>query len=546
MEEVKIVDEVFSINPTEDRAVFGAYRVGVSGPTVVGLSVVHPQKARSKRAKINRTAQVLEELLAKQNMNALYIETSKTLYMEYENESESFSCIFSEGCIKWLGQKPAKPSYIGHLAPVMFQGIFESYYGAGITEMADMMGRINQNITEEDLLRFCDGNYYSWVTQMMSQPLTCNVISREEWMRYQEAEEFTQALRTKNYVQLTDMVPELFVKEFTHIKVSKEGQEPVSSANGVVVTYEKCCAGEFLLNFDWGEAAEKIPSIHCLDEFVPNTAFYKVVRKAWTKANAVMERMDAGLIGTDAILSDYINALLVGRPGTGKTTMAKAICATLGIPLYVVPLSKNKEEDTFEGMTKVVDGEFKFVETNFLKGFEYGGMIVLEEANLADPAVVMGALGQAIEAPFLLNKNGYEEVYRHPLCLILATMNTGTNGSKPLSQAFSSRFKNTYILDDPKKKDFMKILSDHHSDHGDCEKVYRYYNRIVEELNTTYSAPEIALSLTLRQCIGALEDMEEGSTLKEALYDTMIGKIAESDLEIAMQINEAVVETAID
>lgn len=40
--------------------------------------------------------------------------------------------------------------------------------------------------------------------------------------------------------------------------------------------------------------------------------------------------------------------------------------------------------------------------------------------------------------------------------------------------------------------------------------------------------------------------MEEGSTLKEALYDTMIGKIAESDLEIAMQINEAVVETAID
>ena len=92
----------------------------------------------------------------------------------------------------------------------------------------------------------------------------------------------------------------------------------------------------------------------------------------------------------------------------------------------------------------------------------------------------------------------------------------------------------------------MKILSDHHSDHGDCEKVYRYYNRIVEELNTTYSAPEIALSLTLRQCIGALEDMEEGSTLKEALYDTMIGKIAESDLEIAMQINEAVVETAID
>lgn len=315
---------------------------------------------------------------------------------------------------------------------------------------------------------------------------------------------------------------------------------------GIRVTYEKCRAGEYRLNLDWKDAQCMIPDLSFLDGFVPNQAFYKAVRKVHRKCTSIIERMDAGLSGLDAIGKDYVNSLLVGRPGTGKTTMVKAICATLGIPLYTVPLSKNIEEDTFEGMTKVVDGNLTFVETRFLKCFQNGGMVVLEEVNLADPGIVMGCLGQAIEAPFLLNKNGYEEVHRHPLCVVFATMNTGTAGSRPLSQAFSSRFKNTYIIDDPSREDFIHVLTRQHQDQQDCENVYHYYKRIIEILIEQYNVPEIALSLSLRQCIGALDDMSEGSTLKEALYDTMIGKIAENDLEIANEINESVVATCID
>ena len=78
-------------------------------------------------------------------------------------------------------------------------------------------------------------------------------------------------------------------------------------------------------------------------------------------------------------------------------------------------------------MTKVDgDGKFTVHDTAFSKAFETGGIVVLEEFNLADPGVLQGAIGQAIEYPFILNKDGWMEVRRHPLCVIIATMNSGT------------------------------------------------------------------------------------------------------------------------
>ena len=128
------------------------------------------------------------------------------------------------------------------------------------------------------------------------------------------------------------------------------------------------------------------------------------------------------MTGVEAIENDYINCLMVGRPSTGKTTVANAIAAMTGMPIYTVPFSKNTEEDTVEGKNKVVDGKIGFVETDFLKAYEHGGIIVCEEINLADPGVVMGSIGQAIEKPFILMKDGYIPIRRHPLCVIIGTI----------------------------------------------------------------------------------------------------------------------------
>lgn len=535
------------------------YILGMNGPSGVATSQMRKRtKATSQAAKINTTAYALAWIIEREEggINAVYNYDHDILYLrEHGLKSNDLECYMTaDNQIIWLDdmkddETNGIPSFFRKLLPCMLKGIFQ-LYGAGNTEL-DVVNEIinfydSKKSIDEKLLLFCDLNYFGWANQMLGQEIICKDDPEGVFLKTYEANEFIQAMRTGNYTGLDEVVPQL-KSRLIDLKLTKSSKPKDSSSKvGLQVTYEKCRAGEYLLNLDWKEAQCMIPDLSFLNGFVPNQAFYKAVRKVHRKCTSIIERMDAGFSGLDAIGRDYVNSLLVGRPGTGKTTMVKAICATLGIPLYTVPLSKNIEEDTFEGMTKVVDGKLSFVETNFLKCFQNGGMVVLEEVNLADPGIIMGCLGQAIEAPFILNKNGYEEVHRHPLCIVFATMNTGTAGSRPLSQAFSSRFKNTYIIDDPKETDFIRVLSDQHNNQTDCKNVFRYYKRIVEELVEHYNVPEIALSLSLRQCIGALDDMDEGSTLKEALYDTMIGKIAESDLEIANEISESIVATCVD
>lgn len=174
-----------------------------------------------------------------------------------------------------------------------------------------------------------------------------------------------------------------------------------------------------------------------------------------------------------------------------------------------------------------------------MKAYTEGGIIVLEELNLSDPAVTMGALGQAIEFPFTLQRDGYETVHRHPMCIIISTMNVGTYGSKQLSQALSSRYKQTFVLDDPKKDDFIKILRTSGGSEEVCTWVYTVYSRIINYL-VNNNAEELCMNVTLRGCQGALENLEEGMDPERAIECSLIGKIAECDLELARSVSDSV------
>jgi hypothetical protein len=257
-----------------------------------------------------------------------------------------------------------------------------------------------------------------------------------------------------------------------------------------------------------------------------------------------IDRLNAGASALDAIGKDYVNTMIVGKPGTGKTTLAYNLGAALHVPVYTVPCSKNTEEDTFQGMNKLVKGNFDFVTTDFLKAYTEGGIIVLEEINLADPAVIMGALGQAIEAPFILARDGYDTVRRHPLCVIIATMNVGTFGSKGVSQAFSSRLKQTYQLNDPREEDFIDVLLTVNDNRKICKWIYDAYQKVCSYLRSPdVNQEELCLNVTMRACLGALENIEEGDAPKEALRHTLVGKIAEVDLELAQEIEKNVINS---
>ena len=149
----------------------------------------------------------------------------------------------------------------------------------------------------------------------------------------------------------------------------------------------------------------------------------------------------------------------------------------------------------------------------------------------------MGALGQAVEFPFILKENGFEVVRRHPLCIFITTMNTGAVGTKPMSQPFANRFKQSYLLDDPDKETFIQILVNKTGeDKKLCRWVYNAYDAIIKCLKKNdgmVDTESILLSLSMRSCIGAIENIQEGEHPKDAIRDSMIGKIAEQDIEVS-------------
>jgi hypothetical protein len=310
------------------------------------------------------------------------------------------------------------------------------------------------------------------------------------------------------------------------------------------ITFDEVKQGKAKVDFEWNENQKvKIPDIKSLDTFVSSETYISLIKKIGDRTTKVIDRMKQGLTGDDAIGTDYVNLFVTGKPGTGKTTMAYALGAATGMPVYTIAMTKNTEEDTFQGMNKVVDGSLRFVSTDFLDAYENGGIVVLEEINLPDPSVIMGALGQAVEFPFLLMKDGYIPVKRHPLCIIIGTMNVGTYGSKGVNQALSSRFKQSYTLNDPSKNDFIKILMNTGADKGLATWVYNAYDKIVSYLKEpSVNEEDICLNCTLRGCIGAIENIQEGEEEKQAIKNTLVGKIAEVNLELAEEVWQSVVQ----
>lgn len=303
-----------------------------------------------------------------------------------------------------------------------------------------------------------------------------------------------------------------------------------------------CLAGVYHVDYTWNE--EQKPYIQDrtnLSDFVPNETFTSMLEKIRFRTDRILARMkvleDAGFMDrVKAIGKDYINVTFSGKPGTGKTRLAYALAEATGMPIYTVSNSHNTDEDEYQGMTKMVDGKPTAVPTDAVRCYENGGILLLEEINLTPAPVTMGALGQAIEFPFILKKDGYIPIRRHPLCIIISTMNTGTAGSKVLSQPFANRFKQSFVLDDPSREDFIRILRNTGAGRDICTWVYDSYENViacVKEENATADVESILLSLSMRSCMGAIENIQEGMDPRDAVKNSIIGKISEQDMTVA-------------
>lgn len=422
---------------------------------------------------------------------------------------------------------------------------------AALTAATDEFER-NGHITKETMAYLCDCMYYdtkadlgtAMTEEMPVLPLSSSGIKDT----IEQAIRIGTMLPVGNVFRANGSTLDKFGDHcssiFRHISYSYA--PPDESAHSAEISesfIDDCKNGVYEIGFDWtAEQQARIRPSSFLDDFIPNETFLDMVNLVNYDLNQVIDRINVtGKTDPSIIGDNYLNMIVLGKPGTGKTTTAEALSAATGLPIYTVKASKNTEEDTFEGMTKVVSGGFSFRSTPFLDAFQNGGIIVVEEFNLADPGVMQGALGQAIEYPFVLMRDGYEEVHRHPLCVIISTMNDGAQGAKMPSEAYTSRSPITFIMDDPTKEEFISILHSKGYAKKDCRTVYKAYSKILQYLTDEAGSEEMVMQVTLRHCLGALKLMRLNTPVKSAIYKTMIGAIAIKDKSLAKEVYDSVI-----
>ena len=494
-----------------------------AAPMAFGYSASH---SGTSPAKYNATAKVLDFILVNKIVKAL--EGNEQVYVEVSKDGKTYKAL-TDGVTTFY-EGDAMKSF-EQFVPLVMYHLREASTN---TELKECFAKIKDSYSKTgsaelvDLVRFCDCFYYS--------------------IAFANPEHNIE----ENSLQIPTIRAAIRSGELKQFKTPLEGLEPSiwAEADATVETsafsagthaedaFESIKRGEKRISYKWkDEQKTRIPTLESLNDFVPVPTYHAILNKILVRMNKVNLRLDAGLSGVEAIGKDYVNLMMVGKPGTGKTTLAYALGAATGMPTYTVALNKDSESDVFQGMTKVVDGQLQFCPTDFLDAYTNGGIIILEEINLANPNVVMGTIGQSIEYPFVLMENGYKPIKRHPLCVIIGTMNVGTYGSAGLNEALSSRFKTTYVLNDPEDEDFLRILQKAGGTKKASKWVLNIYKKIVAYLiSPEANAEDISMRLTMRGCIGALEGIEEGENPKQAINRSLIGKIAECDLALADKV----------
>lgn len=419
-----------------------------------------------------------------------------------------------------------------------------------VDEIMECVGKDPDKMERKDIFRLCDAFYYG----IAANGLAASVKASDK-----ELSPIVQRLSDAGVLTLNRKFAEISSLTKKEREEDDEKKEDTPDDEDDLTMpldkfFEKCRKGAFVIDYPWNGLQKRyIVPLSFLDGFSPTEEFRENLVLIYRHLQKIMERdreYKAGLeekrkkepaymepYPIDRIIGpDPINVKFIGKPGTGKSYTIEAILAALGYPKGMINCKDTMEEDEIEGQNKFVNGTVASIPTKAGELHGIGGAIVLEEANLPNPGILQGALGQALYYPYILKIDGYMEVRRHPMTIYFLTMNVGTEGTKELNDAFSSRFPDGAVLNDMPRNAFMSVLRKTGCTEEQCGNVYDVYTQILNYLQNYDD--DLILSVTMRHCISCLEKMKLGLPFKKAVERTFIAQLYSSDPKIAEDVKK--------
>ena len=126
---------------------------------------------------------------------------------------------------------------------------------------------------------------------------------------------------------------------------------------------------------------------------------------------------------------------LAGPTGSGKTSVIAELAGRLNYPVYSITCNSRMEFDDLVGRPMVISkpGEqpsVKFIYGPLARAMKSGGILLLNEVDLCDPAQLSG-LNDVLEGrPLTITQNGGEQIQPHPMFRVVVTANSAGNGDE--------------------------------------------------------------------------------------------------------------------
>lgn len=243
------------------------------------------------------------------------------------------------------------------------------------------------------------------------------------------------------------------------------------------------------------------------------------------------------------------NILLEGDAGSGKTEIAKAMSAHLGLPYCKVTCFADMDKSDVIGSILPVMNEkesekeptYQFYPSEIVRAFQYGYLLEIQEPTVIRDAAVLMALNSALELNGSINLPT-KVIHRHPDFVAVITTNRNYNGCRPLNEALRDRIQHAEKMDMPTKETMIErtIAKTNYNN----KIVLDILAEVIIQLDKTAKANAIKGVAGMRSLLYWTNAIARGEMMYTSLYQKVIYKITTDSEEIKI-LEEALVSSGL-